>query len=104
MFLFRWRQLKDVACNKMDNRDIGSRLCNSMPKVGRDLAEVLPPLLWSVGAVGLAAFTLAGLGIWYTFELAFVEASQSAPATGVEDSVRCKLVLLNITNAISSYP
>lgn len=59
----------------MDNRDIGSRLCNTMPKVGRDVAEALPPLMWSVGAVGLGALVITGLGIWYTYELAYVEAS-----------------------------
>ena len=57
-------QLQDVACNKMDNRDIGNRLCNQMPKVAADIAKASPPLMWGIIAIGASALVLAGLGVW----------------------------------------
>ena len=61
----------------MDNRDIGNRICNSMPRIGREISVAFPPLLWSLAAVGASALTLTAFGIWYVFELAYVEKKAS---------------------------
>ncbi|GAX73758.1 hypothetical protein CEUSTIGMA_g1209.t1 [Chlamydomonas eustigma] len=66
-------KLQDAACHKFDNREIGNKLCNAMPKAAKEVATALPALLWSSVSVGASTIILGALGIWYTFELAYIE-------------------------------
>jgi hypothetical protein len=66
-------QLQDAACHKFDNREIGNKLCNAMPKAANVVAKALPSLLWSGASLGASTIILGALGIWYVFELAYIE-------------------------------
>jgi len=66
-------RLKESACARYSSMDTGSRLCQMLPTIERELDEVMAATLWGSGVMALCCLTTLGIGVWYIFELAYVE-------------------------------
>jgi hypothetical protein len=66
-------QVEDAACSRDGRKDISNRLCKMIPHVELELAQMGAPLFWSCTAVAGSALLAVALGVWYAWELGFVE-------------------------------
>ena len=57
----------------MGTSDYGSRMCRMLPGIEKQMAELNDGLLWSVAALAVACLLLVCLGVWYLFELTYIE-------------------------------
>jgi hypothetical protein len=50
-----------------------SRMCKALPAISAAVSASTPALLWSVVGVAALSVVVAGAGVWYAFEIAYIE-------------------------------
>lgn len=62
-----------TCASRSKMRSSDALLCKAIQAVGRDMASAFPWFIAGCVAMAVSAVTLASLGLWYVFELAFIE-------------------------------